>query len=189
MGFESGRVPDGGDLSGLRAFLFLFRNFSAIAQRRVLSAVAFLPERHYRRVESTLAAFVQGMQSTRDRSFLALLLGYTVVEWIVIVAGFYFVFRAFAATAAFALADVLVFVGFVALGSIIQIPGIGGGVQVASVIVLTELFGLALESATGMALLIWVLSFVSVVPFGLACAFHEGINWRKFRRLAEEVPT
>ncbi|MGI8745155.1 MAG: lysylphosphatidylglycerol synthase transmembrane domain-containing protein [Bryobacteraceae bacterium] len=169
-------------------FLFIFRNFSETAQRRVLSAVTFLPDQHYKRVESSLAAFVQGMQSTRDHSFLALLLGYTVLEWVVIVAGYYFVFRAFAATAGFALADVLMFVGFVALGSIIQIPGIGGGVQVASVIVLTELFGLTLESATGMALLIWVLSFLSVVPFGLAFAFHEGINWRKFRHLAAEVP-
>ena len=84
--------------------------------------------------------------------------------------------------------DVLVFVGFVALGSIIQIPGIGGGVQVAAIIVLTELFGLSIESATGMALLIWVLTFVSIVPFGVAFAFHEGLNWRKFRDLAQEVP-
>jgi hypothetical protein len=57
------------------------------------------------------------------------------------------------------------------------------------VIVLTELFGLSFESATGMAILIWVLSFVIIVPFGLLFAFHEGINWRKFKHLPEEVPT
>src|SRR5205085_1959152 len=99
-----------------------------------------------------------------------------------------FLFRAFSATAGFAFADVLVFVGFVSFGSIVQIPGIGGGVQVATVIVLTELFGLSFESATGMALLIWVLSFVIIVPFGLLFAFREGINWRKFRHLPHEVP-
>jgi glycosyltransferase 2 family protein len=170
-------------------FLFLFRNFSDTAQRRILSALTFLPEARYKRIEATLTAFVQGMQSTRDKGFLALLLFYTVLEWAVIVAGYYFLFRAFSATAGFALVDIIVFVGFVSFGSIVQIPGIGGGVQVATVIVLTELFGLSFESATGMALLIWVLSFLIIVPFGLLFAFHEGINWRKFKHLPEEVPS
>jgi uncharacterized protein (TIRG00374 family) len=170
-------------------FLFLFRNFSETARRRILGALSFLPQARYKRIEATLDAFIQGMQSTRDRGFLALLLFYTLLEWAVIVAGYYFLFRAFSATASFALVDVLVFVGFVSFGSIVQIPGIGGGIQVATVIVLTQLFGLSFESATGMALLIWILSFVIIVPFGLFFAFHEGINWRKFKHLPEEVPT
>lgn len=169
-------------------FLFLFRNFSDVTQRRILGAVTFLPEPYYKRIESTMTAFATGMQATRNRGFLVRLLVYTVLEWMVIVGGFVFLFRAFGATAGFALVDVLVFVGFVALGSIVQIPGIGGGVQIAAIIVLTELFGLSIESATGMALLIWVLTFVSIVPFGVAFAFHEGLNWRKFRDLAQEVP-
>lgn len=170
-------------------FLFVFRNFSGTARKRILAAVSFLPQASFRRIEATLDAFIEGMQSTRNRGFLALLLFYTLLEWAVIVAGYYFLFRAFAATSTFALLDVLVFVGFVSFGSIVQIPGIGGGVQVATVIVLTELFGLTFESATGMALLIWILSFVIIVPFGLLFAFQEGINWRKFRHLPQEIPT
>jgi glycosyltransferase 2 family protein len=169
-------------------FLFGFRNFSDAAQRRILSALTFLPESRYRRIEATLTALVQGMQSTRDRTFLAMLLLYTVAEWAVIVAGYYSLFRAFSATAGFRFVDILVFVGFVSFGSIVQIPGIGGGVQVATLIVLTQLFDLSFESATGMALLIWVLSFIIIVPFGLLFAFREGINWRKFRHLPKEVP-
>ena len=42
--------------------------------------------------------------------------------------------------------------GFVSFGSIVQIPGIGGGMQVVSVLVLTELFGVRLELATAFAL-------------------------------------
>ena len=169
-------------------FLWLFRSFSEAAQSRILSAVTFLPEPYYKRIETTMAAFAQGMQSTRDRGFLALLLSYTVLEWAVIAAAYYTLFRAFGATAAFTLVDVLVFIGFVSFGSIVQIPGIGGGIQVVTVIVLTELFGLSLESATGMAILIWALAFLVVVPFGAVLVLHEGINWRKFRRLPEELP-
>jgi hypothetical protein len=37
--------------------------------------------------------------------------------------------------------------------------------------------------ATSLAIVVWVVSFVSIVPLGLGFAFHEGFNWRKFRDL------
>ena len=50
------------------------------------------------------------------------------------------------------LVDVLIFMGFVSFGSAVQIPGIGGGMQVVAVLVLTELFGVRLELATSFAI-------------------------------------
>ena len=38
--------------------------------------------------------------------------------------------------------------GFVSFGAVVQIPGIGGGVQVVSVLVLTKIFGFPVELAT-----------------------------------------
>ena len=85
--------------------------------------------------------------------------------------------------------DSAVFIGFVAFGSIVQIPGIGGGMQVASVIVLTELFGLDLASATGAAVLIWLTMYVFVAPLGVFLAIHEGIKWKDISHLeAESLP-
>lgn len=185
--FRTGGYLVAGICLGCVLFLFVFRNFSDMARGRILAAVSFLPLPRYRKIESTLDAFILGMQSTRG--LFPVLVLYTLLEWAVIVAGYYFLFRAVSATASFALLDVLIFVGFVSFGSIVQIPGLGGGIQVATVVVLTQLFGLSFESATGMALLIWILSFVIIVPFGLLFAFHEGINWRKFRHLPEQVPT
>ena len=60
------------------------------------------------------------------------------------------------------LTDILIFVGFVAFGAVIQIPGIGGGVQVVTVIVLTELFSLNFETSSGLAILIWAITFVVI---------------------------
>ncbi len=168
--------------------LVIFRNFSDAAQDRILSALTFLPEKKYARIERTLKAFIQGVHSTKDRGFLALLLLYTAMEWLIIMGGYFCLFRAFPATAAFEVTDIAIFVGFVAFGSVVQIPGIGGGVQVAAVIVLTEIFGIPFESATGLAILIWLITFVVIVPFGLIFAFHEGITWRKFKHLPEDVP-
>ena len=135
-----------------------------------------------------LAAFSQGMESTRDLRYLMLLLAYTAIEWGIVVGSYYTLFRSFPATSQFDITDVVIFLGFVSFGSIIQIPGIGGGIQVASIVVLTQIYGLPLEAATGLAIFIWIITFVVVVPIGFLCAFHEGINWSKLKHLPQDVP-
>jgi hypothetical protein len=69
----------------------------------------------------------------------------------------------------------------------VQIPGVGGGMQIATVLVLTEFFGVGLAPASGIALILWFISFVMIVPFGLVLAFHEGIQWRNLRHLEPEA--
>jgi hypothetical protein len=53
-------------------------------------------------------------------------------------------------------------------------------------VVLTELFRVRLEPATSFAMLIWVLSFVVVVPAGLMLTVKEGLDWRSLRRIGRE---
>ena len=168
--------------------LILFRNFAEPVQKRILSALTFLPEERRLRVAKMLTAFSQGMQATRKAGFLALLLIYTGIEWAIIIGSYYTLFLAFPASASFELTDVVVFLGFVSFGSIVQVPGIGGGIQVVSIVVLTQIYGLTLESATGLALFLWIVTFVVVVPIGLACAFHQGLNWSKLKHLPDEIP-
>jgi uncharacterized protein (TIRG00374 family) len=168
-------------------FLILFRNFGEPARARILSALTFLPPKHFERADRMLAAFSQGMEATRDHVVLALLVVYTGVEWVFVVASYYTLFRAFPATSAFIFTDVVIFMGFVSFGSIVQIPGIGGGIQVASVVVLTEIYGLPLEAAAGLAVFIWIVTFVVVVPFGFLCAFREGVNWSKLKHLPQDA--
>ncbi len=82
MGAGGGRLCGGRHRRRFACFcLVLFRNFSESAQARLLSAVTFLPENYYKRVERMLKAFSQGMESTRDPESLVLLLCYTVLEW------------------------------------------------------------------------------------------------------------
>jgi uncharacterized protein (TIRG00374 family) len=168
--------------------LILFRNFAEPVQKRILSALTFLPEERQLRVGKMLTAFSEGMEATRNTGFLALLLVYTGIEWVIIVGAYYTLFLAFPATVSFKITDVVVFLGFVSFGSIIQIPGIGGGIQVTSIVVLTQIYGLTFESATGLALFLWIVTFVVVVPIGLACAFHQGLNWSKLKHLPDDIP-
>ena len=136
------------------------------------------------RAVQMLDAFSQGVECTRDPQSLALLLGYTVLEWAVIVASSFALFQGFSATRGFGLLDVLVLLAFVALGSLVQVPGLGGGVQVASIVALTRIYGVPLEAASGIAVLLWIVGSIAIVPLGLACAFHEGLNWSKLKLLS-----
>ena len=68
-----------------------------------------------------------------------------------------------------------------------QIPGVGGGTQVVAILVLTELFGVRLELAASFALLLWIITFVAIVPVGLGLALKEGLDWHSLRQIGREA--
>jgi glycosyltransferase 2 family protein len=164
--------------------LLAFRDPQRRAERRILSAIAFLPREQQDRVAQLFRAFAEGMECTRDWGSLGLLVAYTALEWAVIVAGSYTLLRGFEATKGFGLLDVLVLLAFMTLGSVVQVPGVGGGVQVASVLALTKIYGVGLEAATSIAIMLWIVTYITIVPVGIACAFHEGLNWSKLKLLS-----
>jgi glycosyltransferase 2 family protein len=164
--------------------LLAFRDPRRQAHQRVLSALTFLPQDYQRRVERMLEAFSQGVDCTRDPRSLALLAGFTGLEWAIIVASCSALLRGFPVTRQLGPMDVLVLLGFISLGSVVQVPGLGGGMQVATVLALTKIYGVSLEAASGVAVLFWMVSSLAILPFGLACAFHEGLNWSKLKLLS-----
>ncbi|MFN7996368.1 MAG: lysylphosphatidylglycerol synthase transmembrane domain-containing protein [Bryobacteraceae bacterium] len=169
--------------------LVAFRHFSGPMQRRLLDALSILPERHFSKAERLVTAFVQGVESTRSDRALLLLIGYTVLEWAIIAITTFCVIRAFGHAMHLGWLDVLIFLGFLAFGAVVQIPGVGGGVQVVTVLVLTRLFGVSLEISTTVALVLWTISFVVVVPIGVLLAIREGVRWSTIRRLEGEAGT
>jgi uncharacterized membrane protein YbhN (UPF0104 family) len=126
------------------------------------------------------------MASTRRGSYVFRVVVLTVVEWVIVIAANYCLLQAFPATRHLTLLDNVVFLGFVAFGSAVQIPGIGGGMQVAAVLVLTKLFGLYLEAAAAAALLLWFTMYVVIIPLGLLVAVMEGLSWRSLRHIEDE---
>jgi uncharacterized protein (TIRG00374 family) len=165
------------------ALLLGLRYFRGSVRTRLMDSLTFLPEVLHQRISRFLHAFEEGMQSTQRQSYVWLLVAYTIIEWLVVAGSFFCVFRAFPATAGMHVTDVIIALGFVAFGSVLQIPGVGGGMQIATVLVLTELYGVSLEAASGIALVLWLITFVVIVPLGLVLAFHEGIKWRSLRNI------
>jgi hypothetical protein len=168
------------------AMLLMIGIFSDVAQRRIREAMPIVPERFRARVEGILLAFAGGMRATRSGSFNAQILAYSVAEWAIIVAATWCLLRSFPQTSNFTFVDSAVFIGFVAFGSIVQLPGIGGGMQVASILILTELFAVDLAAATGVAILIWLTMYVFIAPIGVMLAVHEGLKWKELSHLDTE---
>ncbi|MBI4874796.1 MAG: flippase-like domain-containing protein [Acidobacteria bacterium] len=167
--------------------IFIFRRHSDAIRRRLLEGLAFLSAPRQEKADRLITAFLDGLRATRGDASLLLLFAYSALEWVLIAACYVCLFRAFPETAGLGWNDALVFMGFVSFGSIVQIPGIGGGMQIVTVVVLTELFHLPLELATSMALLTWIITFVVIIPPGVLLALHEGFSWKRLRRLESEV--
>jgi hypothetical protein len=97
------------------------------------------------------------------------------------------VFKAFEPQLFLSLLDVIILLGFLAFGAVVQVPGVGGGVQVVTILVLTELFGVPLEVASSAAIVLWAVTFVVVVPVGLVLALIDGIEFSKLRKAKAEA--
>ncbi len=159
------------------------RQYGDRSEQRILAGMAVLPERYREWLGGAVVAFRQGVESTKSWRTVGEVFAYSVLEWLLIVACNVCLFRSIPATMGMQLTDVLIYLGFVAFGSVVQIPGVGGGMQIVAVVVLTELFGIPLDSSTGVALISWIVTFVVIVPVGLWLGFREGLQWSKLRGL------
>ena len=72
-------------------------------------------------------------------------------------------------------------------GGIIQLPLVGGGSQLATIAVLSQTFDYAdsPELAVSCGMLLWLVTFMSVVPLGLVLAHRERISLRRLSAESE----
>lgn len=175
-------------LAGLVLILLVaMRHVAEPVRRWLIRGLRHLPDRYAAKLEGLITTFIQGVEATRSDGALVLILLYSIAEWLLIAMCFWCIAQAYAGIINITFVDVLVIMGFVAFGSTVQIPGIGGGTQVVTILVLTELFGTRLELATSFAVFLWIMSFVVIVPVGLIWALRDGMNWRKLRELGREA--
>lgn len=78
---------------------------------------------------------------------------------------------------------VLLLMGSSMVGSMLQLPGVGGGSQLATIEALDKVFQIPRELAVSCGILLWLVSFVAVVPAGLLLAHRERLS---LRTVAEE---
>jgi uncharacterized protein (TIRG00374 family) len=74
---------------------------------------------------------------------------------------------------------VLLLMGSSMVGSMLQLPGVGGGSQLATIGALHKVFDIPQELAVSCGILLWLVTFVAVVPVGLILAHRERLSLRE----------
>jgi hypothetical protein len=156
-------------------------------EERLQSLVAVLPPARHQAASKLVASLLSTLRAANSWSAVLRLFAWSLVEWLILILTYGTLFHAFPETRNFTIVEIVAYMGFVSFGSIIQIPGLGGGVQLASVLVLTEFYGVPLGSAAGIALATWMFSFVGIMPLGAGLALHQGLTWTQLRSASREI--
>jgi glycosyltransferase 2 family protein len=137
------------------------------------------------KIIALLEGFAEGLQGIRTWSDLGALIGLSAVHWFLIVLCYLWVAHAFGGKLGqLTLADSALVLAFSMVGSAMQFPGVGGGAQVATFVVLTLIFGVEKVPAATMSIVVWLLTFASCSLAGLPLLFREGWSMGELRQMA-----
>jgi hypothetical protein len=153
----------------------------------MLRVFRFLPATALRQLGRFLRSFAEGLSVIRSWKDLLGSVALSAVVWVLNVTVFWLVFQSLrgeVAELSWLASAVTLFCA--ALGLAVQIPGIGGGYQVAVILALNELFNVSAEAATGAGILVWILMSVPCLASGLVLLVQQGLTFRKLEALAEE---
>jgi hypothetical protein len=81
---------------------------------------------------------------------------------------------------------VLLLMGFSMVGSVAQLPAVGGGSQLAVIGALQVIYGIPPELAVSCGILLWLVTFMAVIPVGLVLAHREHLSLRKISHEAHD---
>jgi hypothetical protein len=81
--------------------------------------------------------------------------------------------------------DALLIMAFTMVGSAVQLPGVGGGSQLACFLAYTTIFGVEKEPAAAAAILVWLITFAGVSVAGVPLLIHEGMSLGELRRISK----
>src|SRR5665213_430570 len=139
------------------------------------------------RFASSITGISEGLQAIRTTSDLLSAIFYTAAHWVLATLIYLGVAKAFGAS--FMHSDMnfsgaMLLLAVTLVGSVLQLPGVGGGAQIASFIALTKIFGVEQEPAAAIAVVLWIITFAGGTLAGIPLLIHEGMSVGDLRKLA-----
>lgn len=123
-------------------------------------------------------SFVEGLNTIRDfASFLQLAL-LSCALWLVIALCYFEIAHAYPSLRYMPFSHIVLIVGFSMIGGLAQLPAVGGGAQIATILALANVFAVPRELAVSCGILFWLVSFQSVTPVGLILARRRHLSFR-----------
>jgi len=171
---------------GMIAVMVYYRVHGAAAVDRALARW-----RDARGIRARLASFLtgisEGMQAIRTLPDLWAAIGYTAAHWVLATLIYLWIAEAFPGAfrhSEMNFSGAMLLLAVTLVGSVLQLPGIGGGAQIASIVGLTAIFGVEQEPAIAIAVVLWLITFASCTIVGIPLLIHEGMSVGELRQLA-----
>jgi uncharacterized protein (TIRG00374 family) len=122
------------------------------------------------RFASAITGISEGLQAIRTTSDLLNAISYSAAHWVLATLIYLGVAKAFGE--AFLHSDMnfsgaMLLLAVTLVGSVLQLPGVGGGAQIASFIGLTKIFGVEQEPAAAIAVVLWIITFAGSTLAGV----------------------
>jgi len=135
-------------------------------------------------LEARLRSMASGLNAIKDFRSFTESAAISLIIWIVIAFAYRMVTHAYPADTGLPdlnLPEVVLLMAASVAGGVIQLPVVGGGSQLATIAVLSQTFGYSdsPELAVSCGMLLWLVTFMSVMPLGLALARYEHVSLRK----------
>lgn len=140
------------------------------------------------RIAQRVREFAGGLNTIHGAFSLLQLAAVSILMWWLIAVSYSEVARAYGGPMqGMSVTRCLLLMGSSMVGSMLQLPGVGGGSQLATIEALDKVFHVPRELAVSCGILLWLVTFVAVVPVGLALAHHERLSLRKVAEETEQA--
>ena len=139
------------------------------------------------KIAARIMEFRDGLNTIHGFSEFLQLAAVSIGMWFLIALAYHEVIRAYGTSLrAIVLPHVFLLIFASMLGSLVQLPGVGGGSQLATITTLQRVFDVYPEVAASCGILLWMVTFMTVIPTGLVLAHRERLSLRKLSRESQE---
>jgi glycosyltransferase 2 family protein len=134
-----------------------------------------------------LVAFAEGLDTIHDVPSFLQVAGLSLAIWFVISLCYLCILRAYpdAILGNLSFRAVFLVIAGSMVGSMLQLPAVGGGSQLATITVMNRVLGVNETFATSAGIILWLVTFASVIPVGLILAHRERISLREVTEVSE----
>lgn len=149
--------------------------------------LGMISERAGNVISRKVQAFGEGLNTIHDLKSFVQLTALSLVIWLFIGLAYAAVTNAYHIHrhAHITLSNVLLLTAASVVGGVLQLPVVGGGSQLATIGVLHGIFGLSPELSISCGMMLWLVTFMSVIPAGLFLAHREHVSLTKLEKESE----
>jgi glycosyltransferase 2 family protein len=165
---------------GTAVVAILIRRNGATAAQWVEQRFAHLSSNFGHRTGQKVREFGEGLNTIHGPMSMLWLSLVSVGMWYLIALSYHEVTHSYGVDALeIPVSQLLILMGSSMVGSMLQLPAVGGGSQMATIATLSSVFDVPPEMAASCGILLWLVTFAAVVPTGLVLAHRERLSLRK----------